>query len=374
MGATNRFDPDSKIESWVFSAAGSDVADLFKKTDIRIFARNIRGFLGTTDINKAMAQTVEIEPALFWYFNNGVTIVCNGAEKIEQRGEQLMRMSNPQIINGQQTTRVLSEVARAARASVLVRVIAVPREPTDRFESLVSKIVQATNWQNQIRASDLMANDRRQIELERQLRQRRYLYVRKRQTRGEARRASGMRSATVIKKDEMAQAVAGCELDPQVVRAGKEGLFAEPLYSSIFGASDPEYYLCRFWLMKHVEALARGKPEWAYAKWLVLHELWQSSGSAIHRQSATFVRESERKVPGKMETRLDQLGQMTYRAVMSFYRQTRGSGQAAQDVSTFFNRQNRHKQFESWLRQDRSMTNRLGRAAERLAFELQEGS
>ena len=55
------------------------------------------------------------------------------------------------------------------------------------FETLVSRIVSATNWQNAIKPSDLMSNDRRQIEVERQFRKLDYLYIRKRMTKGEAR-------------------------------------------------------------------------------------------------------------------------------------------------------------------------------------------
>lgn len=80
-GVHHRFDPQSKIESWVFSMASNDVGSLFKKTGIRLFARNIRGYLGESpDINEAMANTVRDEPENFWYYNNGVTIVCDEAK------------------------------------------------------------------------------------------------------------------------------------------------------------------------------------------------------------------------------------------------------------------------------------------------------
>src|SRR5262249_3477709 len=157
------------IESWVFPMAGSSVAEIFEAADVRIFARNVRGFLGNTDINKGMETTLEKEPEYFWYYNNGITIVCDHAEAVKSRGRTVLRVTNPQIINGQQTTRTLAKmVTNGSRASVLVRVIRVPRlikgrnTDNDGFESLVSKIVSATNWQNEIRPSDLMSNDRRQ--------------------------------------------------------------------------------------------------------------------------------------------------------------------------------------------------------------------
>lgn len=45
-GAIHRFDPEKKIESWVFSMSAKDVGEMFAKARIRLFARNVRGYLG----------------------------------------------------------------------------------------------------------------------------------------------------------------------------------------------------------------------------------------------------------------------------------------------------------------------------------------
>ncbi len=70
-GAVSRFDPNSNIESWVFTMSGSDLGGLYEEAGIRLFARNIRGFLGNTRINQAMEDTLSSRPRYFWYFNNG---------------------------------------------------------------------------------------------------------------------------------------------------------------------------------------------------------------------------------------------------------------------------------------------------------------
>ena len=167
--------------------AVDQIARVYESAGIRLFARNVRGFLGDTKINLNMKETLDTEPAFFWYYNNGVTVICDSAEQVSRGGNRVLRLANPQIINGQQTTRTLHECAsKSSKSTVLVRVISVPRETDEeaqRFEKLVSQIVAATNWQNAIRASDLMANDRRQVELERNLRKRDYQYLRKRQTK-----------------------------------------------------------------------------------------------------------------------------------------------------------------------------------------------
>ncbi|GAH61087.1 unnamed protein product, partial [marine sediment metagenome] len=174
-GIMQRFDTRRQIESWVFTMKGDAVGELYNIGGVRLFARNIRGFLGDkTAVNEGMQATLENEPDKFFYYNNGITIVCDDAEKRSKKGRDVLQVSNPQVINGQQTTRTLAEYSKkASNASVLVKVIKVPRKinnGSDGFDTLVSAIVQGTNWQNAIKQSDLVANDRTQIELERELR------------------------------------------------------------------------------------------------------------------------------------------------------------------------------------------------------------
>ena len=354
-GVFNRYDSKTDIESWVFSMTDVAVAGLFERAGIRLFARNVRGFLGSTAINRGMEATLETEADYFWYYNNGITIVCDDAKQESSRGRNILRVTNPQVINGQQTTRTLARsTGKKACASVLVRVIRVPRDGhdgTNSFETLVSRIVSATNWQNAIRPSDLMSNDRRQIQIERQFRKLNYLYLRKRMTKGEARRAAGVRHLRIVSKEELAQAVAGCDLDPAVVREGKERLFEERWYGHIFPKDDPDYYLSRYWLMREVSYAAWGYPERAYAKWLVLNFVWTSLEPLCraHGRAQAFRRACERDTGGLIEP-LRRAISVVFVAALRFYRANRGKGQKAIDVSRFFQRRNLHKEFGLYWR------------------------
>lgn len=358
-GIFNRYDSKTDIESWAFSMTDVAVADLFERAGVRLFARNVRGFLGSTEINRGMEATLAREPEYFWYYNNGITIICDEAKQESSRGRNILRVTNPQVINGQQTTRTLAAtVKKGPRASVLVRVIRVPRaagNSGNHFETLVSRIVSATNWQNAIRASDLMSNDRRQIEIERQLRKLSYLYLRKRMTKSEARRAAGARHMRLIKKEELAQAVAGCDLDPSIVREGKERLFEERWYGQIFPSGDPNYYLTRYWLMRLVSYVSRGRPERAYAKWLVLNFLWPWLDPLCRkRTSAERLRHACERDDGEVVRPLLRSIEPVYREALRFYREERGTGQRAIDVSTFFQRRSLHKEFARYWRGSRN--------------------
>jgi len=355
-GIAQRFDHSEKVESWVFSMKGDAVGKLFDRAGVRLFARNIRGFMGLkTAVNRGMIATLQTEPERFFYFNNGITIVCDEAEQRSSQGRDLLHVGNPQIINGQQTTRTLAEYPKqAAKASVLVKVIRVPRDgngDSEVFDSLVSKIVAGTNWQNAIKPSDLMSNDRLQIDLERSLRKVGYLYLRKRQSKSEARRITGRKQFYVVTKEELAQAVAGCDLDPYIIRSGREKLFTEELYSQAFPNSDPDYYLPRYRLMREVTYAAKGVPERGYAKWMVLNFMWSHIAPLVRgrRKCLAFRRMCEVQ-EDSLVVPLNQIIIDVFIEALKYYRANRGKGDSAIDVSQFFkNRKRHHKLFaEYW--------------------------
>jgi len=354
-GVMQRYDLGNKLESWVISVKGDAIADMFEVGGRRLFARNIRGFLGEKGpVNEGMVQTLEKEPTLFFYYNNGITIVCDRAEKVSHKGTDVLRIGNPQVINGQQTSRVLAETPGNKSASVLVKVIQVPRDAmttNGKFDGLVGRIVQATNWQNAIRPSDLMANDRRQLAIEKALRHRDYFYARKRQSKGEVRALLRGRRYLVLTKEELAQAVAGCDLDPTVARSGKDNLFVEQLYDDVFPNADADYYLPRYWLFKAVTKGAKGVPQRGYTKWMVLGFLWRQLGPELRRQTvaarfASMCRAGDESV-GKP---LARAVTVVYQQALAYYRKNRGYGDAQIDVSLFFrSKRGRDKEFDAYF-------------------------
>jgi hypothetical protein len=279
-----RYDKVAHATSWIFAMSGKEVGKLYKIAGRRLFARNIRGFLGHTEINKGMQQTLRGNPEHFWYFNNGVTIICDTLDPETANGQKYLIVTNPQIINGQQTTRALAEDG-TDEASVLVKVIAVNRDTTEgreHYGQLVGQIVSATNFQNEIRLSDLRANDEEQVRLERELRKWDVLYIRKRQSKAEIRRTHGAKYKLVIKKEDLARSVAGCLLDPSTLRLGKENLFDEVNYPKIFNGRPALEYLTFFWLNQVVRWRVAGS-EKGYARWLVLHFIWNQVGEKLKR-------------------------------------------------------------------------------------------
>lgn len=140
-----------------------------------LFDRNIRNPLGRTPINGELISTLTNEPVYFWYFNNGITILCDDVEVREQSRFSpqarpvLLKLKNASVVNGAQTVRAvaegLAESPEAASASVSVRVIVTAAE-TD----FATRTTQATNRQNRVEARDFIALDPRQSALAEEMR------------------------------------------------------------------------------------------------------------------------------------------------------------------------------------------------------------
>jgi hypothetical protein len=150
-----------------------------------LFAKNLRYFRGDTPINEGIDKTLTETPDNFWYFNNGITMLCN------KLGKALIGTSNTDIgvfncegasvVNGAQTVGVIWEMARRdpvklekTTARVQMRIISLEKCP----EGFGTEVTRAANTQNPIRHRDYAALDPEQQRLaaEMALDKRRYAY------------------------------------------------------------------------------------------------------------------------------------------------------------------------------------------------------
>ncbi|GAB3110001.1 hypothetical protein GCM10027160_09680 [Streptomyces calidiresistens] len=129
-----------------------------------LFNLNIRNPLGRTAINNALIETLKEDPALFWYFNNGITVLCDSVEKTERRikvpqqAPLTLTLYNASVVNGAQTVRAVAEAVAAdemaGTAQVGVRIIV-----TGRATDFAKETTKATNRQNRVEARDFIALD-----------------------------------------------------------------------------------------------------------------------------------------------------------------------------------------------------------------------
>lgn len=154
--------------------------DFPQEVDDSLFEDNIRLYLGEeNEINRKILTTaLSTSNTQFWYLNNGITIVCERMEYQPRSANPKVRMVNPQIVNGGQTSHALFEAARVDIGRIydvklLLRVI----ETGDR--PFTNSIAEATNSQTPIRSRDIRSNDSIQIRIENALIGHSYFYERK---------------------------------------------------------------------------------------------------------------------------------------------------------------------------------------------------
>lgn len=142
-----------------------------------VFGRNVRVHQGSTAVNDEMKKTWEQDPALFFYGNNGVHIICN--ECTGGAGEQ--KLVNPQIINGSQTLHTLKSCGSDNDGWILARVTVIPQEEqtNHKAQKVIDKIIMYSNRNNTMDSMDLRSNDEIQVKLARELFSRRIFYERK---------------------------------------------------------------------------------------------------------------------------------------------------------------------------------------------------
>lgn len=147
-----------------------DVAEWFDTHRERLFSQNIRESLGLTRVNRGMLETLTTSPEDFWYFNNGITVLCDSAERRNwsrgTKGPIDVDMFGASVVNGAQTVTSISRAMQiapdtAGDAYVSVKIVKTENTPTD----FGMQVTQATNTQNAVTSQDFVALDQVQWEI-----------------------------------------------------------------------------------------------------------------------------------------------------------------------------------------------------------------
>lgn len=125
-----------------------------------IFYDNVRDFQGLNKINQEIKNTISNEKLKYAFsiLNNGITII---AEKLVPSRDNVT-ITNYQIINGLQTSRVLLDSKELIDDNIFVTLKLIVTED----ENLISKIIRSTNRQTEVKEEDLLAYSDFQKKLE----------------------------------------------------------------------------------------------------------------------------------------------------------------------------------------------------------------
>jgi hypothetical protein len=151
-------------QAYYGQVSASDVAVWWEQYYPSIFTPNIRMFLGETDINEGILETLKVEPEKFWYFNNGITALCSTIKKKPLGGSGretgFFECKDVRIVNGAQTVGSIATAAssfpdKIALAKVPIRFISLEQCP----EGFDRDVTRYNNTQNRIDRRDLVALD-----------------------------------------------------------------------------------------------------------------------------------------------------------------------------------------------------------------------
>ncbi|WP_213451256.1 AIPR family protein [Rhizomonospora bruguierae] len=141
----------------------AEIAEWYSAHGDRLFDRNIRKPLGLTQVNQGLIDTLTDEPHNFWYFNNGITVLCEEVDPAyfsrSARTPVELHLAGASVVNGAQTVHAIHRAADSKiefpDGYVSVRVISLKNcQP-----GFANAVTTATNTQNRVERRDFVALD-----------------------------------------------------------------------------------------------------------------------------------------------------------------------------------------------------------------------
>lgn len=141
----------------------------------RLFNKNIRFYKGDTEVNRGMTIGLTIEPENFFYYNNGIKLLCKKITRKTINGTSnelgIFHLKGVSLVNGAQTAGSIGGVysqdpTAVSKANVLIQMI----ELGDENDAKATQITRLTNTQNRIEGKDFVALDQQQERIRKELR------------------------------------------------------------------------------------------------------------------------------------------------------------------------------------------------------------
>lgn len=158
------------------AVSGDQIAEWWKQYGTRLFTKNIRNMLGKTEVNEEIKKTALESPEMFWFYNNGITVLAkeadshrrNAAPKVD-RG--VFDFKDVSIINGAQTVSSIGTCLDALgdniyNLKVPARFIVIDEDDNDVKANAITK---ANNFQNRVLGRDFASQQPDQHRLAREI-------------------------------------------------------------------------------------------------------------------------------------------------------------------------------------------------------------
>lgn len=230
------------IKGYLATFYAKDISKIVEKYDDKLFEKNIRGWLKTKirTNNEILETCTGANSHLFWFMNNGITIVGDEVFPCKDKGKWTIK--NLQIVNGQQTARTIYEAYKNNELKEDVKIMC--RIYEAKSPDFINLITKATNTQTSIGSRDLISNDSKQKAISDLFSRFEYFY----QTQRGQIKPRGRKFKKTITNKKLAQIVLAMLCSkPSLARKNIQDIFFNPInyYNDIFDR-DPKILLLAF--------------------------------------------------------------------------------------------------------------------------------
>lgn len=263
---TNWGKVDVPFVSYYGTISAATVGEWYKNFGNALFAKNIRFYKGNTDVNEGMKKVLLQEPEKFYYYNNGIKLLCKSikrkAKDSTTTATGLFTLEGVSLVNGAQTTGTIGSLfldnpEQVSKAIVMIQIIDLSSVDTET----ATQITRLSNTQNRIENKDFAALDPEQERLRKDLAFSHYSYLYK----------SGDKITNLEKQisfDEAIVALAclNADISYTVIAKGNVGALSEDItktpYKALMNRSTNSYVLLNSVLyMREVEHCLQDKKE-----------------------------------------------------------------------------------------------------------------
>lgn len=165
---------ESPFKAYYGTIPVSAVGEWYNQYGNNLFAKNIRYYKGSTEVNQGIKDVLKNSPEKFFYYNNGVKVLCKKITKkvAYSTGREigLFALEGVSLVNGAQTTGVIGTLfaenpEELSNAKIFIQMIDL--EGSD--EEQATQITKLSNTQNRIEGKDFASLDPNQERLRMEL-------------------------------------------------------------------------------------------------------------------------------------------------------------------------------------------------------------
>jgi hypothetical protein len=143
-----------------------EIAEWWKNHSNFLFSQNLRLFYHSSEVNEALKNTLASRPENFWYFNNGITVICDsivrGLAGSPDHRVGIFTRNGVSVVNGAQTVGSIGNIVGGMPDGsdpptgwAQVRIISLEKCPPEFARSLT----RAANLQNAVSNREFAAMD-----------------------------------------------------------------------------------------------------------------------------------------------------------------------------------------------------------------------